>query len=308
MRTVHDENSRRRTRRTLTALTSVAVSCGSLHGQHASEVIDYDSGAGTTGGFNDPTTALGPPTRLSGGETTPSVVSPFQPAWKPDELVTIGAGGHLVVAFEQPVEDHPNNPFGIDLIVFGNAFFPTSNPSAPCVSGLYEEGGLIEVSADGIEFVSIGGLSADGLYPTLGYLDADPFDTEPGEKPTDFTRPVDPDLANWMLEGACWDELVSAYDGSGGGTPIDLASTGLSMISFVRISTPNNPMSLPEIDAFADVAPEPATPDLNQDGRVDGGDLTLLLAEWNVVGSPWDLDGDDVITGKDLVLLLGGWD
>lgn len=307
MRSGNDDNLGRKTRFCLQAMLVVGIGCGSLHGQFAVEVVDYEIGEGNSGGFSDPNAALGPPTRLSGTSMEPSVVSPFQPAWRPGELVTIGAGGHLIVAFEQPVRDDPTNPFGIDLIVFGNAFFSTFSQGSPCVSALFQEGGLIEVSADGIKYVAIDGVSADGLYPTLGFLDADPLGMEPGDQPTDFTRPVDPALAEWMLEGACWDEMVSAYDGSGGGTPIDLAPTGLTEIRFVRISTPSDAMALPEIDAIADVAPVQANPDLNNDGRVDGEDLTLLLADWNQVDSPWDLDGDNLITGKDLVLLLGGW-
>ncbi|MDG2031993.1 MAG: hypothetical protein P8J45_13410 [Phycisphaerales bacterium] len=298
---------KRARRSCLQSMLVVGATCGSLHAQFAVEVVDYERGEGGSDSFSDPTAALGEPTRFSGSMMEPSVVSPFQPAWRSDELVTIGAGGHLVLAFEEPVRDEPTNPFGVDLIIFGNAFFTNFSQDSPCVSTLYEEGGLIEVSADGIDFVLIEGVSADGLYPTLGFLDADPLGMEPGDVHSDFTRPVDPALADWMLAGACWDDMLSAYDGSGGGTPIDLADTGLTEIRFVRISTLSDALVLPEIDGIADVAPEAATADLNHDGRVDGEDLTLLLADWNLFDSPWDLDGDNVITGKDLVLLLGGW-
>ena len=281
---------------------------GTLQAQFAAEVVEHLPGQGASGAFADPTAALGPPTRLSGTPMEPSVVSPFQPAWRPGELVTIGAGGHLVIAFEEPVEDHPGNPFGIDLIIFGNAFFTAADQNVPCTGALYAEGGVISVSSDGNDFITIEDTAADGLYPTLGYQDAHPFGSVAGSEPTDFTRPVDPGLADLVTDGLCWEELLLVYDGSGGGTPIDLAPTGLESIRFVRISVPEDPSYLPEVDAVADVAPGTVPADLDGDGRVDGVDLTMLLSAWNETDSPLDLDGDGTITGKDLVLLLGAWD
>lgn len=280
---------------------------GSALAQHATEVVEYVPGAGTNGAWADPSAALGAPTRMSGTPQDPTAVTPFQPAWMPGQLVTVGAGGRLVLAFEQPVRDDPGNPHGIDLIIFGNAFFTGADLENPCVGALYDEGGVIEVSANGTDYVEIVGASADGLYPTLGYRDADPFGAAPGLEPTDFTRPVDPALASLVLEGLCWEDLLEAYDGSGGGTPIDLDGTGLESIRFVRISTPIDAMSLPEIDAVADVSPAPPSPDLDGNGRVDGGDLTLLLGVWNGTDPRFDLDGDGTTDGRDLVVLLGAW-
>lgn len=277
------------------------------HAQHATEVIAYEPGQGNAGPYTDPSAALGPPTRISGTELDPSVVSPFQPAWHPSELVTIGAGGELVIAFDELVHDDPDNPFGIDLLLFGNAFFMGVPSDAPCVSGLYQEGGMVEVSLDGIDFVPIQGVSADGPFPTMGYLDAEPFGVEPGTVESDFTHPVDPALGVSMLEGMCWEDIKSAYAGSGGGMGIDLAHTRLAAIRFVRISVATDAMFLPELDAMADVAPRPRA-DFDRNGRVDGGDLTILLGAWGAHEPRFDLDGDGVVTGGDLTILLGDWD
>ena len=46
-------------------------------------------------------------------------------------------------------------------------------------------------------------------------------------------------------------------------------------------------------------------PDYNCDGRVDGLDLSRLLASWGMPET--DLDGDADTNGKDLLLLLGAW-
>ena len=293
----------------LSTLLVLAASDRLAQAQHASFVVDHVPGTGAGAGYTNPQTTLGPPTRMSGlPGITDSVVTPFQPAYMPNELLTIGRGGSLVVAFEHPVRDDPGNPFGVDLLVFGNAFFTNLGGTDPCTGALYDEGGRIEVSVDGVEFFEIPDLSADGFFPTLGYRDVGGFDTVAGVVPTDFTRPVDPAMIELMSEGSvCWDDLLEHYDGSGGGAPIDLATVGLAEISYVRISVDSDAGSLPEIDAFADVAPERLPGDLDGSGVIDGADLTLLLAAWGSDDPVADLDGNGVVDGPDLTILLGGW-
>jgi hypothetical protein len=48
------------------------------------------------------------------------------------------------------------------------------------------------------------------------------------------------------------------------------------------------------------------TPDLDGNGRVDGSDLGILLADWGLPGRG-DLDGDGAVTGGDLGQLLAAW-
>ncbi|MFM1936699.1 MAG: hypothetical protein RI990_1658 [Planctomycetota bacterium] len=48
------------------------------------------------------------------------------------------------------------------------------------------------------------------------------------------------------------------------------------------------------------------TPDLDGDGRVDGIDLGLMLANWGNPGRG-DLDGDGVVSGTDLGQMLAAW-
>ena len=49
--------------------------------------------------------------------------------------------------------------------------------------------------------------------------------------------------------------------------------------------------------------------DLNQDGRIDGADLALLIANWGPAqpGGFGDIDGDGTVGGADLVILLNRW-
>lgn len=51
----------------------------------------------------------------------------------------------------------------------------------------------------------------------------------------------------------------------------------------------------------------PCTADFNDDGIVNGGDLSLILGYWGMVSTEYDLDGDGYVTGADLTILLGFW-
>ena len=47
--------------------------------------------------------------------------------------------------------------------------------------------------------------------------------------------------------------------------------------------------------------------DINGDGKVDGADLGLLIADWGTTGPHADLNGDGVVDGGDLGILLANW-
>ena len=281
----------------------------------ADEWISYDEGTNAARGYTDPKTALGPPERFTGEGVFPGVVSAFNPPFGTNEIVSIGAGGHLIVQFNTPVTDDPGNPFGIDLLVFGNSGFIDSAWPNGIVGGVFgNDGGTVEVSVDGVTWFLIEGVKRDGLFPTIGYLDAGPYDEKPGSSPTDFTLPVDGSLTLDDFMFLNNDEVIELYAGSGGGAGIDLSIVGLEAISYVRITNPGDPATTPavEIDAFSDVAPEVNPADLNQDGIVGIVDLLILLAAWGPCPDPpepcpADLDGDGTVGIFDLLTLLGAW-
>lgn len=47
--------------------------------------------------------------------------------------------------------------------------------------------------------------------------------------------------------------------------------------------------------------------DLNADGRVDGGDVTVLLGVWNTSDCIAELSGNSNVDGADMTSLLGNW-
>ena len=85
----------------------------------AGQVISYQPGPGQFVNnplFNDPARCLGAPEGLY-------VDEPNQ-----DSVATLGDGGTITLAFDEVVYDHPDNPYGLDFIVFSNASFIGGDP------------------------------------------------------------------------------------------------------------------------------------------------------------------------------------
>ncbi|CAK9054267.1 GTPase HflX (GTP-binding protein HflX), partial [Durusdinium trenchii] len=210
-------------------LFATAASAQGLLDPFAAEVIEYSPGADVPMGFDDPMSALGEPARFTGVGSFPGAVTPFNPAFLSSEVVTIGAGGSLTLRLGTPAIDAATNPFGVDLIIFHNGGYIDAAFPAGVVGGTFFDGGSIGVSEDGVEFFAVT-MPAESDFPTLGYLDLPtPFTDVPGDVSSDFRLPVDPTIDP---DGLDWDQLVDAYDGSGGGIGIDIGTVGLFEVNF----------------------------------------------------------------------------
>ncbi len=297
---------RRRPRMPTTFLIALAL----LTSPFADSVVSYDAGIGGADGFTDPAAAIGEPTRFTGEGVWPSVVSQFNPPFMTNELVSIGVGGELVLSFDEPVFDNPANPYGIDLIIFGNTGFIDESWPKGVVDGMFSnDGGQLEVSADGITWVFVEGVETDNTWPTCGYQDSGTYDSVPGIDPTNFVLPIDPRLTLEDVSGVGYATLREYYNSSGGGVPVDLASTGLPSISFVRITVNVGSKLSPEIDGVSDVAPQMAG-DVDMNGVVDVNDLLVAVANFGLMplGGPLaDFNGDFVIDVSDLLTIIGNW-
>lgn len=219
----------------------------------ADQVIRFVQGPNAVSGFSESTSVLGPPERNTGdGGPFAGQVTSWNPPFGRDEIVSIGAGGELVVRFEQPVMDNPNDVwFGIDLLIFSNAFYLSSVQG---VVDVKNEPGRIQVSqtAEPGSWHDIPGVFADDAYPTEAYTNGTgPFAYD-GTIPSDFTIPVNP---AFDPTGLTYTQVVTGYQGSGGGTGVDISATGLPWIQFVRVYQDADDLFSTEIDAFADVDP-----------------------------------------------------
>ena len=244
------------------ALASSALVVNSLRaGDFADAVVSYEPGAGTSPRFRDPTVALGAPSVVNPfGEPT----DPFDPPYGENQIVSIGAGGSLVLHFHAPLHNHPHNPFGYDFILFGNTGFIITNEfdsstfswvGTPATDGsLFAQNTgetRVSVSRDGVRFYTLKperAPVADGPFPTDGLGDP--------------RVPTPPGLTAAAFAGATLDDIRTLYHGSAGGTPYDICwavdargrRVTLHEIHFVRIDVISGKS---EIDAVAAVARHP---------------------------------------------------
>ncbi len=248
-------------------------------------IVEFESDPLFTLGYDFPEAALGRPS----SETPANVFSPSVPlnltmgAYGVDKVVSIAdfddSRGYITIEFDHPVVDDPNNPWGLDFIVFGNAFYRArgetymtgfENPTNVVINGsLVAEPGFVEVSQDGVTwFTSDTWLHADSFAPTLGYK-LDPANANPalfaGNKwwgaKTDPTYPVPPWGEESIAPGTNLAQIATWYNGSAGGAAFDISSlnlpathNGRKWFKYVRITNnanPDDPSSSCEIDAVA---------------------------------------------------------
>lgn len=97
----------------------------------ADTVVDASKSLNGSDLYNDPKSVLGSPTRsfydwYQGAQMAASVVVGVFNLDAPDGnkvITTLNGDEFIKVRFDEPVEDDPENPYGIDLLVFGNSFF-----------------------------------------------------------------------------------------------------------------------------------------------------------------------------------------
>ncbi len=274
---------------------------------YAHAVVSYSPGTNPAAGFSNPAMALGAPARVTGESYEPGVVSPFNPAFEVDELVSIGAGGSLVLSFDPPLTNDGANPFGTDFIVFGNSFFSDIQHPNGVVGGMFTDGGIVEASADGVTWIAFSSGVADGAFPTMGYVDAEPYSPTPGMMECNAHLPLNPSLTIADFIGLEHPAIVALYAGSAGGSGFDLGAIGLQQAVAIRIRVAPGMSPNVEIDAVSRVLPKCSPADLNCDGAINGVDLGYLLAAFGTTDPSADLDASGTVDANDLTVVLAGW-
>jgi len=226
--------------------------------QFADHVISYDPGIGYAVGFTDPAAALGEPSRVNPfGEPT----DPFDPPYGHEQIVSIGTGGSLVLAFDEPILNHPHNAWGLDFTIFGNAGFIITNDFDPATyewigtpatdSSLFAQStgvSQVSVSRDGLHFYALTPANSPGIDTFF-----------PTDASGSFHVPVNPAIQPSDFAGATLDEIRQLYAGSAGGTSFDLSTArdesgrpiNLQQVRFIRIDVLSGKA---EIDGIALVA------------------------------------------------------
>lgn len=264
----------------------------------ATKIVETHGTFGTGSGlaYSHPDALVGKPSvRIKDGAGTMSRIKMVEPAWilGPDGeplITSIDDGAFITVAFDHDVLDDPNNPYGIDFIVYGNAFF-TAKPESGCMfddttdmSTAYLTGGtwcekvMVSVSPDGITWYHYkDGPYGDTLFPTQAHK-WDVASKSWTDEEMAWTRPVDPDLSLSNFADKTVEDAMRMYKGSAGGTGFDLKISGFSRIRYVRVTGWPGDTDGAEIDAFSDVAPiADLDGDLMRDGRRALRDVTRGL-------------------------------
>src|SRR5687768_13257299 len=68
----------------------------------ANNFLSYNSGSGIPAGYTNASSALGEPSRITPGQFG-GPVDPFNPPYLSEQLVSVGAGGHLTLQFDTQV-------------------------------------------------------------------------------------------------------------------------------------------------------------------------------------------------------------
>jgi len=208
----------------------------------AARVVEYAPAPGqwvNDERFNQPTAALGEP--FGGGLAEPGDAN----------VVTLGGfGGSITLAFDHTVLDDPRNFFGMDAIVFGNAFWVGGDPNAH-----WAECATIEISLD----ENHNGVPDDPWFLIPGSHIVDPaeqlsvmtWDDDVG----DATYP--PDLASWIPAGASGVWETEAY-----ALPVEL-------FGVPTVTNPSSDSAVEGIYGYAEYTPTRVLGDWNGDGAVD---------------------------------------
>lgn len=227
-----------------------------------------------TSPYNDPTAVLNRPTLnfVDAVDFYPTLVTdrvslidpPFNVTPDNRNVITeISSNGQMTVKLGRKVYHNPNNPYGTDLIVYGNSFFIPSGLSelvsdatdlntAQKSSGIYGHSAIVSVSEDDTNwypFARTPLLFPDNAYrwddTNASWTDEEMNPTKP-LNPLIYTNTVSQSVANGL------DQLI----GASGGTGYNLAASGLPWIQFVRVEPDDgvNPYYT-VIDAIAAVNP-----------------------------------------------------
>ena len=279
----------------LLALASALLALCSQGQTYATKVESYIPGTGFTVGYTNANAALGTPSRRTAdSDFGTSDVDQFDPPYLKTQLVSLGTNGSLTLSFDTPIVNRPQNPFGVDFIVFANAGFIITNNDFG--GGGITDGSMFGAGAKTRVSVSLDGTNYYVLNPAL----APSFDALfPTDGTGDFSIPVNPAFKAADLSGKTLTDIRSLYAGSGGGTGYDLAwaqdvqghAVPLDSVKYVKLEVLDGKA---EIDAVT-VIPAPRLNSSSLEERFAGNPAAN---GWQIVGATnlfqWDQSNENL--------------
>jgi hypothetical protein len=231
--------------------------------------------------YNTPVAILGRPTLKFIDHFAPHQANPIHrskivepPYWtdpSSNNIITeINAGGEITVNMGRKVYDDPNNPYGIDLIVYGNSFMSASGYVGSEVTDFTDEntvlipGGstgifghptIVSISQDGTNWFTYP--STPTIFPDSSYR-WDGTNHSWTDELANETKPLNPTTG--FPGGTTVSSALDRFVGAFGGTGYDLKESGFPWIQFVRVQagtslTDTNAFDYTVIDAIAAANP-----------------------------------------------------
>jgi len=221
--------------------------------------------------YNDPTAILNRPTLrfydpFDGNVTDRVTVidPPFNVTPAGGKVITeIKTAGQITVNMGRKVYDNPNNPYGMDFIVYGNSFF-----SASGAGGFVSDATDLNTTTLGSSpggHPTIVSISQDGTnwytYPTVTSLFADEAcrwddaNASWTSEEMNPTKPLNPYINTNNFGGQSVAGGLDQFIGASGGTGYALKASGFPWIQYVRIQAETNANQYTVIDAIAAVDP-----------------------------------------------------
>ena len=219
--------------------------------------------------YNNPAAVLGRPTLRFfdpyDGDVTDRVSiidDPYNVTPDDSDVITeIKSGGQITVNMGRKIYDDPNNPYGIDLIVYGNSFFSASDTSgiisdktdlsvATLSTGIYGHQTIVSVSQDGTNWYAFSNTPV--LFPDNAYRWDDTNGSWSDEE-MNPTKPLNPYINTNNFGGQTVANGLDQFVGAAGGTGYALRASSFPWIQYVRVQP--GPGTYTVIDAIAAVDP-----------------------------------------------------
>ena len=248
----------------------LAASAPAWAADYAAQVINYSSGstyphpAPTDPVVDHPGQVDASVTNAAGAlggltaDTGFGALTPFNGVFDPSQYVGIGQGGSLELQFAQPVK---TSGFTIGVHT-GVGLIDMDYPNGSTVGGAIAYStprvATVDVSKDGTNWVTLGSHAFDNPsnYYSSGITTPGYQAVTSGLIAADPSLPFTGSLSD--LSGQTWSGMLSVFNGSTGGTWLDLSSAGLSQVDYIRFTVDTG--NVMYVDSVVGLAvPEPAS-------------------------------------------------
>jgi len=255
----------------LSAGAVAALASSVFAGIHADSVVSYTPGA-ISATYQTPSAALGelsPTMNFAGsyqdgdGNTVnfldDSILTPFNAAYNPDQIVGIGAGGALTLHLSETAATN-GKTLGVHT---ASGLIDLAWPSGQNLpqAANYTDPRVAEVRVAKVlgNWVSLGVINFENPsnYYSQGITNPG-SDSTAGTALADFSQPFLGKLADF--DNQDWNGTLDVLNGSAGGQWLDLSGTGLDGVNYVQFVVAPGASDLMYVDAVSAVAvPEPAS-------------------------------------------------